>query len=73
MEYNELLLSAAVRELASTIRTSESNKFWRSLIGSATQTEQRDKWERDHPINEFVPEALDQLLEIAEIIRAEIR
>jgi hypothetical protein len=68
MDYQKLLLAAAVRDLAGGIKARESGKLWRSLEGDPDRNQKRDNWEAEHLVIEFVPEALRRLEEVAALI-----
>jgi hypothetical protein len=69
MDYNELLFAAAVRELAGSIKHSNAGAYWESLADDPERTAKRTAWLAEHPLTEFVPEALARIKQVAEIIR----
>jgi hypothetical protein len=69
MDYSELLLAAAVRDLAVSIKNSRSGAYWTSMADDPDRNQKRDAWNAAHPLIEFVPEALAWLEEVAAVIR----
>jgi hypothetical protein len=70
MDYQKMLFAAAVRDLAGGIRQTEAGTLWQSLkdADDPNRNEKRDQWLADHPISEFVPEALRRIQEVADLI-----
>ena len=70
MEHTELLLAAAVLELAGKIKAGKSTEYWKSLTDSPDQTQRRERWDEENKAVSFIPEALAQLKAVAEVIRS---
>ena len=77
METSDLLLAAEVRKLAEEIR----GRRWADFIGSAdvrtrvekdspTYTQVKARWEAEHPLSHYVPNATNQLKRVADQLKS---
>jgi hypothetical protein len=80
METNELLLAAEVRKLAERIR----NSRWTAFVAAAdirqdqgknpAQFQQmKDRWELEHPVAHYIPDATAQLKNVALQLKSIVR
>ena len=68
----ELLFAAAVRDLASAMKSSAKPRAENEQWQSAEFADVMAKWESANPVSSFVPAALGRITEVADIIRANI-
>lgn len=72
MQTLELLLAFQLRGLAADLHSAARANFYAGIFDRSNEAERREKlamWERDHPIERFIPVALDEIEQVAEQVR----
>lgn len=72
MQTLELLLAFQLRSLAADLRSAARASFYAGIFDSSTEAERREKlavWERDYPLEHFIPAALGEVEQVAAQVR----
>jgi len=69
MEFVELLFAASVRDLASRLHRSRRMAVFAAWPDDVSNTAAVVKWDAENPVLGFVPEAIAQIKEVADMIR----
>ncbi|MFK3738737.1 hypothetical protein [Massilia sp. TN1-12] len=72
----ELLLAFQLRSLAADLRSAARANFYAGIFDNSDEAQRREKlaeWDREHPINRFVPMALQEVEEVADHVRDLLR
>lgn len=68
----ELILAAHVRRLAADLRTATGMRLKEEAGNDAPLNEWMDLYRANHPLEEFVPQALQRLIQVADIVKREL-
>ncbi|MDN4054381.1 hypothetical protein QPK32_14960 [Massilia sp. YIM B02763] len=72
----ELLLAVHLRNMAIDMRSASRSDFYASIASCGDETERRKRlgaWDRQNPLNRFIPAALAEVDAIADQVRDLLR